>query len=109
VTVAEITGELLASSQGTGIGITVADITPRWRTKFRIIDTVGVVVTDISPDSPVLDAGMRPGDIIVEVDRNPVRNKRDYDSVNERTKKGSPVLFLIKRGKQTYYISIKTS
>jgi serine protease Do/serine protease DegQ len=34
----------------------------------------GVLVTDISNDSPALERGLRPGDIIVAVNRKPVRS-----------------------------------
>ena len=34
----------------------------------------GVLVTEISNDSPALERGLRPGDIIVAVNRKPVRN-----------------------------------
>jgi serine protease Do len=49
------------------------------------------------------------GDVIKEVNRKPIRNMRDYENVMRAFEKGKPVLFLIKRGAQTFYVSISIS
>jgi hypothetical protein len=36
----------------------------------------------------------------------PARNKNDYESIMAETEKGKPILFLMKRGIQTFYVSI---
>jgi serine protease Do len=112
ITVAEMTEEKLASQMympEKSLGMTVDDIKPRLVREFNLKDKTGVVVTDIAPDSPVIDAGIKPGDVIKEVNRNPIKNIKDYEAVMDRREKSSPILFLIKRGGQTFYISVKIS
>jgi serine protease Do len=112
VTVAEMTEQRLASQIHTSertLGMTVDDIKPKWQRMFHLKDAKGVVVINIAPGSPADDAGIQTGDIIKEVDRKPVRNIADYESAIRRLEKGKTILFLVKRGGQTFYISITIS
>jgi serine protease Do len=112
VTVAEMTEERLASQMRMpekSLGMTVDDIKPRWRSKFNIKDRTGVVIIDITPDSPADDAGLQIGDIIKEVNRMPVRGMKDYNDDIRKPENGKTILFLIKRGIQTFYVSIQIS
>jgi serine protease Do len=110
VTVAELTEGKMASGMHmpeSGLGITVDDIGPRWRSQYGLKDTSGVVVTNVVPGSPADDAGMQAGDIIKEANRKPIKNLKDYGSATQTWATGKPMLFLIKRGGQTFYLSIK--
>jgi serine protease Do len=109
--VAEMTEKKMASRivPEKALGLTVDNITPRWQKEFEIKDRTGVVVIDVVPESPADDAGIQTGDIIKEVNRRPVKNVKDYESVMQTWKKGKPLLFLIKRGGETIYVSIETS
>jgi serine protease Do len=112
VTVTELTEGQTASrsrEKESGLGIAVDDITPRWMDKFRLKTRTGVVVVGVAPDGIAAEAGIQPGDIILEINNRPVRNMNDYREAIGRIEKGGPVLFLIKRGPQTFYITIKTS
>lgn len=91
------------------LGLTVDNITPQLMREMRIRDKAGVVVLNVEPGSPADDAGIQPGDVIKEVNRIPVSNLKEYGSAMERTGKGKPVLFLIKRGGQTFFVSISLS
>jgi serine protease Do len=91
------------------LGLTVENITPQLMRELRIRDRTGVVVVNVESGSPVDDAGMQPGDVIKEVNRVPVSNLKEYGSALARTGKGRPVLFLIKRGGQTFFVSISVS
>lgn len=112
ITVAEMTEKRLASQTHQpqeSLGMTVDDIKPQLMKELQLKDRTGVVVVDTAPDGPAHDAGIQPGDVIKEVNRKPVRNLKDYDSLMGKTEKGKPVLFLIKRGGQTFYVSIRVS
>ncbi len=55
--------------------MTVADLDREARQQFQLPDSVqGVVVTDVDADSNSAEAGLRPNDIIVEINRHPVTN-----------------------------------
>lgn len=92
---------------GEQLGINVHDITPQLARQFNLKDRSGVVVIDVLPNSLADEAGIEVGDIIKEINKNPVKNLKDYEALIERVNKDKPLLFLIKRGNQTLYISIR--
>ncbi|MDA8338426.1 MAG: PDZ domain-containing protein, partial [Nitrospiraceae bacterium] len=112
ITVVELTEERMRAqmpvSEGS-LGMRVDDITPRWAHQLRIKDKNGVVVVGVAPNSPAEEAGIQAGDVIKEVNRKTIRNMKDYENVMEKTGKDRHVLLLIKRGGQTFYVSIKIS
>jgi serine protease Do len=59
--------------------------------------TAGVVVTDISPSSPLVNAGLRRGDVIQEVNHQPVKNVSQFE---EAIRKGgkNPLLLVNRKG-----------
>lgn len=92
---------------GEQLGINVHDITPQLARQFNLRDRSGVVVIDVLPNSLADEAGIEVGDIIKEINKNPVKNLKDFETLIERVNKDKPLLFLIKRGNQTLYISIR--
>jgi Do/DeqQ family serine protease len=59
-------------------GVGVADIDQSIRSELNIPTNVqGAVVTEVSPDSAAYEAGLRNGDIITEINHQPVRNAQD--------------------------------
>ena len=67
-----------AEDTGTLNGVAVADLDPRARQQFEIPANVkGVVVTEVDPSSPSAEAGLRPGDVILEINRKPVKTAEE--------------------------------
>jgi serine protease Do len=64
----------------------------------------GVVVTGISPSSPAADSGLRKGDVIQEVNRQPVRNTADFERAMRNSKEES--LLLVNRQGHTLYVAV---
>ncbi|GIK98412.1 MAG: serine protease [Alphaproteobacteria bacterium] len=55
------------------LGLSVAELTPELRERFQLGDeAAGVVVTEVQPEGTAGEKGMRPGDVIVEVDQQTV-------------------------------------
>ncbi len=67
----------------------------------------GVQVTRVAPGSAAERAGLRPGDVIREINRKPVRNVGDFERVTAALRPGNPVLVLINRGNATIFLSIQ--
>ena len=57
-------------------------------------ESKGVVVTDISPSSPVAETGLRRGDVIQEVNHQPVKNVAEFEQAMKKAGKDS-LLWLI--------------
>lgn len=72
-------------------GLKVEDITPVLRERLRIRDEAGVVVVALANDSLAQKSGLRIGDVIVKVDQQPVKNKKDFASLTAK-KKGNCLL-----------------
>jgi serine protease Do len=69
-------------------------------------DEKGVLITGVDPSGAGAEAGLRRGDLIKEIDRQNVETTEDYRKILEEAKKGESVLFLIKRGTRTFYITL---
>jgi serine protease Do len=67
-----------------------------------------VVVTNVEPESGAEKAGLAPGDLIREVNRNPVKSVKDFEKLSPAVKKGENVLTLIKRRGAALYLSART-
>ncbi|WP_243372164.1 DegQ family serine endoprotease [Geotalea sp. SG265] len=98
-----------ASSPLQGFGMKLEDMTPKLKELLKTPEKTGVVVVDVEQGSIAEDAGIKPGDVVREVNRKPVKNLAEYQAEVDKIKKGEPVLLLLKRGKQTFYISIDRS
>jgi serine protease Do len=90
------------------LGLTVNEITPQLTARFNLEAEKGVVITRVDQGSAAYESGLRQGDVILEINDQPVNNIGDYKSIVDKMEKGKPLLFLIKRGKNTIYIGIKT-
>ncbi|MFO0731603.1 MAG: PDZ domain-containing protein [Nitrospiraceae bacterium] len=69
--------------------------------------TQGVVVMTVEPDSAAERAGIMPGDVIREINRQPVASTKDYDRVAGGLKKTEQVLVLVNRRGASLYLSAK--
>ena len=67
----------------------------------------GVVVTSVEPDSGADKAGLMPGDVIREINRQPVKSVKEFEKVSSTVKKGENVLILINRRGASLFLSAK--
>ncbi len=77
-------------------GIGLADITPDVRQQLQAPDNIhGAVVERVQPGSPADNAGLQQGDVILEVDRKPVRNAAEVQNALGSVPKGQDALVLV--------------
>ena len=67
----------------------------------------GVVVTSVEPDSGAEKAGLMPGDVIREINRQPVKSVKDFEKASSAVQKGDNVLILINRRGASLFLSAK--
>ncbi|HEY3627858.1 MAG TPA: Do family serine endopeptidase [Terracidiphilus sp.] len=78
------------------IGIAVADLNGQTRQQFNVPENVhGVVVQQVRPGSPGEDAGLQPGDVIMEVNRKPAQSASDFANDVHNSAAGQDVLLLV--------------
>ena len=78
----------------------------RWPARCGLRDERGVIVRDVEADSPAAEAGLRAGDVIVEVNRQAIHNAADMRRQIDRQAKGTPVLMLVHRGEGSLFVAV---
>jgi serine protease Do len=79
------------------LGLAVAELTPDVRQQLHIPSQVqgGVAVQSVRPASPAEDAGLAPGDVIMEVDRKPVTSAQQFVDEAHAVPAGKDLLLLV--------------
>jgi serine protease Do len=90
-------------------GLRVKDLSPELAKELGIEVPEGVVISSVQPGSRADEAGLRPRDVILEVNRETVKNVDSYQSAIKTGAKGKIVLLLVKRGENTIYVALKPS
>jgi serine protease Do len=86
-------------------GVAVGDLDSRTRQELKIPRNVqGAVVTDLDPASAAREAGLKPGDVIVEINRQPVKNAEDAVRLTERPKDKTTLLRIWSNGGSRYVV-----
>ena len=88
-----------SDDNGTLNGVTVADLDRGARQQFDLPSNVkGVVVTDVAPDSAAAEAGLKPGDVIQEINRKPVRTAEEAVKMTENSDDKTTLLRVWRNG-----------
>lgn len=95
------------ASLGNTLGVQPQDISPELAERFNLGEMTGVLVSDVDPESPAGRSGIRRGDVILEINRKPVKNMRDYFALTGKKGAADTLLMLVKRGKTSIYIAVK--
>ena len=64
----------------------------------------GVLVTDVKEDSPAQNADVRPGDVIKEINRSVVKDRRDFTRLVKKNSGKDAIQLLIKRRNAGYLV-----
>ena len=75
---------------------------------IREADDQGLLVTKVDPAGAAANAGIRQGDLIQEVNRQPVRTFAEFNAAILRSGV-KPALVLVKRRDQVTYLTLKAS
>jgi serine protease Do len=94
-------------SKSATIGISVQNLTDELAERFGYEDTVGVVITKVTPNSPAARAGLRSGMVVDEVNRETVTNTEEFDSAIENVADDKSVLLLVREGEYSRYVPLK--
>jgi len=89
------------------LGMTVEELTPQLARNLGISETSGLVVVQVNNNTPAAEAGLKQGDIILEIDQITVKKLEQFNKKIQDYKKGDNILFLIKRGGSTLYLTLK--
>ena len=88
------------------LGMEVQEITPEMAKNYGLSRSSGVVIVKVESGSPAEEAGLAAGDIIVEIDKKPVKDADAFNSLLAGVKEGQTILFLIDRGGTTVFVTL---
>jgi serine protease Do len=88
-------------------GMTVQDITPEIGQYLGIASKNGVIVVDVKDGSPADEKGIQPQDIILQVNKVKISSVKDFTREISKKSAKNNILFLIKRGKATFFVSLR--
>jgi serine protease Do len=105
------TEQLAESSQdktndtGTLNGVAVSDLNPQTREQMNVPkDVRGAVVTEVEPTSAAAAAGLKPGDVIQEINRHPVKNAADAVRLTEKAENKRTLVRVWENGGSRYVV-----
>ncbi len=85
--------------QESKLGMSVRPISPDIADRLGIPAGKGVIVQDVKPGSFAEDVGLSRGDVILEINKQPVNNEDDFRKVQTQLKSGQDVVFLVRQGR----------
>ena len=115
VKLGEVTQEALArgrsggeEAETTSLGIRLRDLTPELAQRFGYDeDEGGVLITGIRSGSEAARRGLGRGDLVVEVNRQPVASVQEYREIVEELESGAAVLFRVRRGETNRLVALR--
>jgi serine protease Do len=113
--ISEQDGSAVAAGGGPGesgpeaasLGVKVRAPTAKEVEKLGLPEGQGVIVDDVDQDGPAAETGVRPGDAILEVNRQPVASVADYAAAIAKVPSGDSVMVLLLRGDRYFYVVVK--
>jgi serine protease Do len=93
-----------APSEGALRGITVQNLTPDLRDRLGLPPSVrGIVISELDPASPAVQAGIQPGDVIESINRQPVNSVADFNRLAAEAK-GQTLLRINRQGNGIFVV-----
>jgi serine protease Do len=111
VTVGKLPSERVSSEESSQAGqsqwgLQLQDVTPQMARQRGLADESGVMVIGVQPGSPAERAGLQRGDIIREVNRQPVQSVQDVRDAIAKAGTHDSLVLLVKRGQGSLFVAM---
>jgi serine protease Do len=100
------TSPMQPSDVESSLGLRVRQLTPEIAQRLELEDTRGVVVSEVDPNGPASEAGLRRGDVIRELNQTEITDISDYDHATAKLDPKKNVLLLVERRGSNLYIAL---
>jgi serine protease Do len=89
-------GEEQQQPQESKFGVTVRNITPDMADQLKLPNNKGVLVQEVKPDGFGDTIGLGRGDVVLEINKQPVNSEDDFRRIQNQLKSGQDVVFLVR-------------
>ncbi len=89
------------------IGVEPREITPELAESLALEAKSGVLIAGVLQDGPAARAGLRPGDVLVQVAERPVRVASDLFAAVAALEPGSTAPLVVQRGRETLTLKVQ--
>jgi serine protease Do len=86
-----------SSSKESKLGLSVRAVTSDIADRLDIPAGKGIIVQDVKPGSFADDVGLSRGDVILEINKQPVNSEDDFTKISSTLKSGQDVVFLVRQ------------
>jgi serine protease Do len=101
-------GQSQEEESGVLSGLVVRELTPELANHFGYdVHEKGIIVVKVDASSRVFEAGIRPGDIILQLNQKKITTLEEYNKVATRFKAKDRILLLVRRKGQDLFVTIK--
>jgi serine protease Do len=91
-----------------GFGLTFGTLTPEIAAQLQLPSgTQGALIENVEPSTPAANAGLRPGDVILEINRRPVRSGDEAARLLRSLNDGNDIFMLMTRQGVHLFIELK--
>lgn len=87
-------------------GVQLQDMTPKIARQHGLGVDHGALIVGVQPESPAEQAGLQRGDIILEVNRQPVHSARDVREMLSRVENDASVVLLVQRDQSSLFVPL---
>jgi serine protease Do len=88
-------------------GLTLQELTPELAKKFEYEQDSGLIISDVTTGSAAEAAGLKPGQLVEEVNRERITNLKDLQNVLKKSN-SDKVLLRVRSGNYSTYIVLST-
>jgi len=92
-----------------GRGLALSNLTPELKQRFSIESDAGAVVVQVAPDSAADDAGLHPGDLVVQIGKTEVHNVNDAARAFKSADAKAPLRLRVIREGHGVFLILKPS
>jgi S1-C subfamily serine protease len=93
---------------GSRLGVSVESLTEQLGNYFGVKEGQGVLVTEVQTDSAAAKAGLKAGDIIIEIDNEKIKSTSDLASAVAKKEEGQMVLKVLRnRDEKTFTVTLE--
>ena len=89
------------------LGMSLDQITPEVQSQLGLDSADGLVITNVVPDGPADRANLRRGDVILEMNRQPVGRVDDVKAILNKLKENDLLLLRVRRGDQASFLTLR--